>query len=235
MGPGLKLATDWSLALSHARLERKGGPDITGTSDHYWVNLPVLPRRIEMRLSPVSWADIGADVGWLDGGFDVRVGVPAQRGEFWAGNLAVGARSGQAGPFKDTKRQFSYWARTELYPLLNESGGALQKSRRAVFSLGLNVGAFYHQLDLPSDAISEDEDGLGFHAAQLIRDEMRIEAAAGIVLLNQRASVLIALEPYLAFDLETDSGSCSLCPRYQQSTGIVLVIDVAFFLPFERD
>ena len=137
--------------------------------------------------------------------------------------------------FRSTQRQYSYWARTELYPLLNESGGTLQKSRRGVFSLGVDVGAFYHQLDLPTDAIDEDEDGLGFHAAQLIRDEVRIEAAAGIVLLNRRASVLIALEPYLAFDLETDSGSCSLCRRYQQSSGIVLVIDVALFLPFERD
>lgn len=235
MGPGLKMATDWSVALSHATLERSSGADVTGSSDHYWVNLPLPPRRIELRVSPVSWADIGADVGWLDGGVDVRVGVPAQRGEFWAGNLALGARSGQAGPFKDTKRQYSYWARTEVYPLLNESGGALQKSRRAVFSLGIDVGAFYHQLGLPPDALEEDEDGFGIHAAQLIRDEMRIEAAAGIVLLNKQASVLIALEPYLAFDLETDSGSCSLCPRYQQSTGIVLVMDVALFVPFERD
>ena len=235
MGPGLKMATDWSIALSHARLERDGQSDLEGTSDHYWSNLALPPRRVELRVSPVSWADLGADIGWLDGGVDVRVGVPAQRGVFWAGNLALGMRSGEAGPFKDTKRTYSYWARTELYPLLNESGGTLQKSRRAVFSLGLDVGAFYHQLDRPANALEENEDGLGFHAVQLIRDEIRVEAAAGIVLLNERASVLIALEPYLAFDLATDSGSCGVCARYHQSTGIALVVDVALFLPFERD
>jgi len=234
MGPGLKMATDWSLALSYATLERPGESDVTGSSDHYLLNLPVLPRRIEMRLSPVSWLDVGTEVGWLDGGLDVRVGFPAERGEFWAGNLAVGARTGQAGPFKDTKRQYSYWARTEVYPLLDESGGALQKSRRALLSLGVDVGAFYHQLELPEDP-NYGEDGFGFNPAQLIRDEMRVEAAAGIVFLNRRASVLVALEPYLAFDLETDAGSCELCPRYRQSAGVVLVLDVALFLPFEDD
>jgi hypothetical protein len=229
------MATDWSIALSHARLEREGGSDLEGTSDHYWSNLALPPRRIELRVSPVSFADVGADIGWLDGGLDLRIGVPARRGELWAGNLAFGVRSGEAGPFKDTKRTYSYWARTELYPLLNESGGALQKSRRAVLSLGLNVGAFYHQLDRPASASEEDEDGLGFHAVQLIRDELRVEAAAGVVLLNERASVLIALEPYLAFDLETDSDSCGVCARYHQRTGIALVFDVALFVSFERD
>jgi hypothetical protein len=89
-----------------------------------------------------------------------------------------------------------------------------------VLSLGLDVGAFYHQLDRPQTNSEEGEDGLGFHAVQLIRDEMRVEAAAGIVLLNERASVLSALEPYLAFDLETDSGSCRVCARYHQLSGI---------------
>jgi hypothetical protein len=235
MGPGVKLATDWSLALSYARLERENESDLEGTSDHYWLNLPLPPRRVELRVSPVSWADMGGDIGWLDGGLDVRVGIPARRGERWAGNVALGMRSGEAGPFKDTKRTRSYWARTELYPLLSESKGGMRTSRRGVFSLGIDVGAFYHQLDRSPTESEKNEDGLGFHAVQLIRDEMRIEAAAGIVLLNERSSVLIALEPYLAFDLETDSGSCAVCARYHQSTGIVLVIDAALFLSFERD
>jgi hypothetical protein len=235
MGPGLKLGVDWSVAVSHARLEREGQEDLTGSTDHYWTNVPIVPRRLELRLSPVSWADIGGEIGWLDGGVDARFGIPAEPGAFVAGNIALGARSGQAGPFKDTKRTYGAWARTEFYPLLDETRtGKLRKSHRGVLALGLDVGAFYHQIYEPPGRDDPNE-GLGFSAKQLIRDEARIEAAVGYVLLNERASVLAAVEPYLAFDLGTDSASCSLCSRYTQSWGVVLVFNAAFFLSFERD
>lgn len=235
LGPGVKVGIDWSAAVSQARLEREGQDDLTGSSDHYWSTLQVLPRRLEVRLSPVSWADVGSEIGWLEGGVDARFGVPAKPHTFFAGNFALGARSGQPGPFKATKPTHGAWARVEFYPLLGESrSGTLLESHRGVLALGVDVGAFYHQLYSPPNP-DEFRDGFGFEAERLIRDEARIEAAVGYVLVNRRASVLAAVEPYVAFDLGTDPRSCELCARYHQSWGVVFVLNVSRIWSFERD
>ena len=75
---GAQFAIDWSGAVASARHSPGAGRGATeSSSDYYGVNLPLPPRRLEGRLAPVSWADIGADLGWLDGGVDARFGVEA--------------------------------------------------------------------------------------------------------------------------------------------------------------
>ena len=92
---GVQFALDWSLAVAAARYSRAPGQgSVESSSDYYGANLPLPPRRLEARLAPVSWADIGADLGWIDRGADVRFGMPAAAGRFFAGNVALGLRSG---------------------------------------------------------------------------------------------------------------------------------------------
>lgn len=227
-GPGAKLAIDWSVAASYATLEREGQSDLSGSSDHYWTNVPLPPRRLELRLAPFSWMDVGAEIGWLDGSVDVRFGVPAEPGQWFSGAWGFGARSGQVGPFKDTKRTNGMWARSELYPLLFMRGRGRQTSQhRLALALGVDAGTFYHQLARPIDKDDINE-GLGFTATQLLRDELRIESAVGYVVVTRNSSVFAALEPYLAFELEDR-------PSYQQWWGVVLVVTVAARLPFDDE
>jgi hypothetical protein len=233
MGPGVKLATDWSVAFSHARLERAGQPDVSGSSDHFYANLPLLPRRVEARVSPVSWMDLGLELGWLEAGANLRFGVPSKVGKLFAGNVALGATSSASSPFKDTKKAYSVWARTEFYPLLSDArSGAKVTSHRGVLSLGVDVGSFYHQLQL---AVPNDTgESYGPSWLALVRDEARLEGAIGYTAVSERASVLVALEPYAAIDLNTDPARCSRCSSYQQSWGLVLVLNLAVFVSFER-
>ena len=227
-GPGAKVAIDWSVAASYATLEREGKADLAGSSDHYWTNLPLPPRRLELRLAPFSWMDVGAEIGWLDGSADVRFGVPAEPGRWFSAAWGVGVRSGQIGLVEDTKRTNGLWARSELYPLLFMRGAGRQtRQHRLALALGVDAGTFYHQLARP---IEDDDvnEGVGFTATQLLREELRLESAFGYVIVTRTASALAALEPYLAFELEDR-------PRYRQSWGVVLVVTLSARLPFRED
>jgi len=224
---GARFAVDWSVAAGDARLERPGKPTIKSSADYYGVNFPLPPRRLEARLAPVSWADIGADIGWLDGGVDVRFGVPSARGRFWAGNVAFGMRSGQPGPIAPTKSTYSYWARLEAYPLVHERSDerGVRESHRAVLALGLDGGLFSHQLSAPGEP-GGDVGGGSYSALQIRRRELRVEGAVGYFLEPRgAAAVLLGLEPYWVADADAVAAG-----PYHQTWGVVLVISASFFL-----
>jgi hypothetical protein len=225
---GVQFAVDWSVAAGKAQLARPGGRLNKGTADYYGVNFPIPPRRLEGRLAPVSWADLGADIGWLDGGVDVRFGVPAAAGRFFAGNLALGMRSGRPGPFHRTKDTHSFWGRLEAYPLLGESS---QSSHRGVVALGLNGGVFYHQMsEAPADD-NDDEGGFGFDdGTPIFRRELRLEAALGyFVKPPTAAAVLLAVEPYWVVRGNDGSGGPP-GTTFHQAWGVVFVLSGSFFL-----
>ena len=220
---GVQFALDWSLAVASARYTEGERPSVEGSSDYYGLNLPIPPRRLEARLAPVSWADIGADLGWLDGGVDVRFGVPAAAGRFWVGSLALGARSGRPGPFKDTKGTHSYWARLEAYPLLHESK---HESHRAIVALGLNSGVFYHHV--PSTTLGGD--AFSDFATHVLRQELRVETALGYFLSPSGAArLLLAMEPYWVVKGNDGSGGPP-GSSFEQSWGMVFVLSGSIFL-----
>lgn len=215
---------DWSVAVGKARLARPGRPTTKGTGDFYGLNFPIPPRRLEGRLAPVSWADLGADIGWLDGGVDVRFGVPAAAGRFFAGNLALGMRSGGPGPVRRTKGTHSFWGRVEAYPLVREASDG---SQRAVVALGLNGGVFYHQV---SDAGDQSGDGFDFDATPILRRELRLEAAFGyFVKPPTTAALLFAVEPYWVVHGNDGSGG-PVDTTYHEAWGVVFVLSGSFFL-----
>ena len=224
---GAQFAIDWSVAVGKARLARPGRAVNKGTADYYGLNFPIPPRRLEGRLAPVSWADLGADLGWLDGGVDVRVGVPAAAGRFFAGNLALGMRSGRPGPIRETKGTHSFWGRLEAYPLLAESS---QGSQRGVVALGLNGGVFYHQVSEAAESDEGDEGSFGFDdGTPIFRRELRLEAAVGyFVKPATLAALLIAVEPYWVVRGNDGSGGPP-GTTFREAWGVVFVLSGSFF------
>lgn len=224
---GVQFALDWSVAAASARYSRAAGQgSVESSSDYYGANLPLPPRRLEARLAPVSWADVGADLGWIDRGADVRFGVPAAAGRFFAGNVALGLRSG--GPIRRTEPTHSYWARVEAYPLLLESP---ENSHRALVSLGLNSGVFYHEVPIPEYADEVSDTGwLTDYSTRIYREEVRLEAALGYFLKPRAAaSLLLAAEPYWVVRGNNGSGGPS-GSSFQQSWGVVFVLSASVFL-----
>lgn len=232
---GAQFAVDWSVAVGSAKYREAGRAPSDGTADYYGLNFPIPPRRLEARLAPVSWADLGGDLGWIDGGVDVRFGLPSAPGRFWAANLALGLRSGRAGPIHETRGTHSYWARLEAYPLLHESHGSRGAidSHRGVLSLGLDSGVFLHQIELPPKSTDSSDDeffDFGPDTQTILRRELRLEAALGYcVKPSNGAGVLLGLEPYWV--LRGDDGSGGPAGSdYRQSWGVVLVLNGSFFL-----
>jgi hypothetical protein len=223
MGQGIQVAGDLHYAFGYAHATRGGGQRIKGLSDHYWPSLfSWLPRRAELRVSPVSFFDLGGDIGWLDGGVDARAGIPDITGWILAAHLAAGIRSGQAGLFKDTRGTRSTWGRLELYPRLFHPRG------RLALAFGVNHGVFYHEIAY--DDPSRESTGLGPTALNVLRRELRLEATLGYH-LEQRSlagassrstqTILFALEPYVVAD-----AVCVDCEgvSYRQSFGLSIVV-----------
>ncbi len=200
---------------------------VSGTSDHYWAPFTVFPPRAELRIAPVGWMDVGGHLGWLDGGLELRFGLPASPSRPWAMNLAAGVRSGEVGRFEATKGQRALFGRLEAYPLLYEGSG------RLVLALGLDAGIFYHEIDYRQSYQRELDGSFSFTALGIVRDELRLESAVGYSFLGRRGSVLAAIEPYVILD-SGEPENCSSCVAFRQSFGLVIVIRLSLFAPFKR-
>lgn len=231
LGNGVQVATDFVLPLSAAEATRADGYTARGTSDHYFSPVVVIPQRLELRFSPVEWLDFGADTSWIDGGGDARLGYAAKPSRAWALHLAFGFRSGVFGEAENTLNTGSGWARIEAYPLLRPPTG------RLLLALGVNAGKFYHQINIDERGPGDPDDELP--AIEVMRREVRLEAAVGYFVQQHRGSMLLALEPYLVVDTgPVRASACGPCEAvdYHQSFGLVLVGRFALHVPFrERD
>lgn len=234
--PGMQGAMDFSLALSHAEAAAADGTRVDGTSDGSVA--PIFPRRLEVRVSPASFWDIGADLGWGDLGANLRFGLPARAGELWSFAIAGGGRAskvlGSEGP-----PQASAWGRLELYPLVHDDvvfHNLRDVQGRLLLSAGLHRGTFYHALEdspVPREEELEGPPSFVADGVRVVRGELRLETALGYVVTGPRGSILAAVEPYFVLD-SSDPKYCDTCVEYSQSFGVVFVLRAAFFHPFER-
>jgi hypothetical protein len=231
LGNGVQAATDFVLPLSRAEATRDDGFTARGASDHYFSPVAVIPQRLELRLSPAEWLDFGADTSWIDGGADARFGYAAKPSRTWAGHAALGFRSGVFGQVENTLETGAIWARIEAYPLL------LPPTGRLVLALGLNAGKFYHQINVERRSAGDPEDVPP--AIEVIRPELRLEAAVGYFVQQHRGSMLLAIEPYLVAGASpVRASACGSCEAvdYRQAFGLMLVGRFALHIPFrERD
>jgi hypothetical protein len=229
MGPGIEVATDWSYAYGPGEATVADGSTSKGGADYYWSSFAIFPRRLEARLSPIKWVDIGGQIGWLGGGADIRVGLPALEGTPVAFNLAAGFETGEAGFFKETKPLRSRWLRLEAYPLVPLPG----RKNRLVLAAGVNFGQFHHELPDPRPQVGFS-DAWGPSDVQTIRSETRVETSIGLFLPARFASALITVSPYYVIDAGTPRMDCDACTIavYKQSWGVVLVSRFALRLGF---
>ena len=232
VGPGVEAAMDWSFAYGPGSGTVADGTPTSGGADNYWGPETIFPRRLEARLSPIKWMDLGGQIGWLDAGADVRVGLPAFNGWPLAFDLAAGFASGSPGVVHDTKGQRSRWLRLEAYPRL---GGSLPDIF-LVLALGLNVGDFYHQLPDPQPVATVDE--IGPSIVTLLRHETRLETSVGMFLAGRphAGSFLLSINPYFVLHAGPPVSTCTMCAAdlasYSQGWGLVVVMRYAFGFAF---
>jgi hypothetical protein len=231
LGPGIEVATDYSYAYGAGSVELPDGTRSSGSADNYWSALTILPRRLEGRLSPVKWLDIGGQLGWLDSGADLRVGVPAAPERSWAFDLAAGFDTGRGGLFEDTKPTRSRWLRLEAYPSLPNP----QLHTRLVLAAGADFGTFLHQLGDPRPQTTFS-DGWGPAAIQVVRTETRLEGSVGVfVYPGVVGSFMLTINPYVTVDSGAPETSCHACQpiaSYAEDWGIVLVMRLALRVGF---
>lgn len=215
--PGARLAFDLSTATPN---------------EVYWGDLGVLPRRAEVRIAPIAWADVGLDLGWLDAGAELRFGLPASPERLLAGNLALGGRSGKLGLFDDTEDTWSLYARLEAYPELHSSakrpdarGHVARTTGRLVSAVGLDTGAFYRG---ESYDRSDAPASFGPPEHHRVDHELRLEAAAGYHLMLHRHSdkytwIQATVQPYTVLHKARPS---------DHIWGMVVVLTGGVYVPF---
>jgi hypothetical protein len=232
MGPGVEIATDLSYAYGQGDVTTPDGTRASGSADDLGSPLTIVPRRLEGRVSPIKWMDVGGQVGWLDGGVDLRLGLPAEPGRLIAFNLAAGYDWGSGGVVPDTNLARSRWVRLEAYPALDPLVGRV----RLVLAAGLDSGTFYHEVayPLPPDA---PEGNYRQPAYSLIRHETRLETSAGIFAATGTgksaiASFLFSVSPYFVLDSGAPQATCASCANqasaYREGWGMVFVSRFAF-------
>lgn len=227
MGPGVEIATDMSYAYGRGDLTTPDGTRATGSADDLGNPLTIFPRRLEGRVSPVEWMDVGGQLGWLDGGLDLRLGLPAQPGRFIAFALAAGYDWGSGGVVPDTDLTRSKWIRLEAYPSLDRRAGRAW----LVIAAGLDSGTFYHEVADPNPPDSP-EGNYRQSAFSLIRQETRLETSIGVfgttgARKGGGGSFLFSVTPYFVLDGGPPEVTCAGCTAeasaYRQSWGIVAV------------
>jgi hypothetical protein len=225
MGPGIELATDWSYAYGPGEATLDDGTSTRGGADYYWSDVAVFPRRLEGRLSPLKWVDVGGQIGWIGGGADARIGLPAIDGRWLAFDFAAGFETGEAGFFKETKPTRAKWLRLETYPLLPIP----RQQVRLILAVGVDFGMFHHELADPRPEV-EFNDGLAPSHVQTIRRETRLETSIGVFYAPARfATVQLTVNPYFVLDAGSPERACDACAiaGYRQQWGIVVVTRLA--------
>ena len=187
---------DYAYAYGRGEATLTDGSWTRGSSDMFQRGVPaIVPRRLEARLSPLPWMDVGGQIGWIGGGAELRLGLPATPERLLAFNLATGFESGKAGPFWGTKKARLHWVRAEAYPAIPRLRGQM----RLIFAAGLGWGDYYHELDDPHP----DElvgDGLA-PSIVVVRRETRLETAVGAFgYVGTRAVALFTINPYVVLD-----------------------------------
>src|SRR5690349_7414817 len=141
-GPGVRVGGAYAFAYTPATaqtLQPSGEPyTLRRNGDMYWGLVPLVPLRAMLRASPWTFVDVGADMGWMDLGLQLRAGdLDARRR--WPWGIELEWRTGQRSFFNDqvAERVRIYQARAELYPQLGSWIGSMTYG---VLSAGVSTG-----------------------------------------------------------------------------------------------
>lgn len=174
--------------------------------------------------------EASADVGWVDSGVELRMGVPS--GDNAPIVLSAGARTGKVSAFGDDTYQGRIGA--EAYPRISRDRSS---SLRLVLSLGLTAGNFEHQILLPS-SYAEGVAGPGWEdspVVSVVRREVRLESAIGLTWAREHFGFTLAVSPWILLAAaEPASMRCQSCSgpetvtNFSQSWGLALLFVPSF-------
>jgi hypothetical protein len=223
-GRGIEAATEFAMAVTRMGEGPRGVDEGAWRSDAYPYRLSILPRRAELRYAPVDWLDVGGDASLLDGGAELRLGLPTTLARALPMHLAAGVRQrfplfpGPPEPTEpsgegSTSPLRSRYVRLEAYPLLWSPGGENASELRLLLAAGVHSGLFEHLFILPQT--NPEKEG-GFEVWHLSRFERRLEAAFGVDFAPEpqptqggpagaaRPLLTIFVQPYVALARDHD-------------------------------
>lgn len=190
------------------------------------VNGPLVSR-VGGRVGLIDWVDVGGDVGWTDGGYELRAGVPEWT---WVVPFALSfaQRSGQAGLANDYHRLHDTRWRLELYPRVYVQGTLRV---HLVAALGTSAGLRYHGLpysyDFPMEDITPNEGPAVNTGNPVFRKERRFEAALGAELRRRRLIASLVILPYwVQSSGEAEYEACLGCTSFtlEQNSGVAVFL-----------
>jgi hypothetical protein len=149
-----------------------------------------LPITVGARESLGAHVELNVDLGWFDAGVGLRVASP-DLGRVGPLVLSGGLRSGCVSVFGDA----TYEARLalEAYPLLVARG---ERSPRLILSLGVATGTFAHELELPSQFMSDSDAPVGPPNVLVLRPEVRLLTSIGVYALTRTFGLAAAVFPW---------------------------------------
>jgi hypothetical protein len=152
-----------------------------GRESGAYMHLLMPPGKIGGRLALADWLEAEGDWGWSGIGGELRAGLP--EGGRMPFALSLGARSGALMPLplEDSIRgQHQLRARLELYPRLATTAGPSPRRVHGILSAGVSRGVFDELLSY-----------------EILRDETRIEGAAGVEFRARDGFASVVVMPYV--------------------------------------
>jgi hypothetical protein len=224
-----EIQPSWAMAYGRAsatvggvRVSGNGQTEVVGKDRAPIPNLVPLTLGVRKQIGPVF--EVNADIGWVDSGLGLRVGLPS--GALVPLVLSAGARTGKISAFGDDTYQGL--VALEAYPdLSRERDGSL----RLVLSLGLTGGAFQHQLALPDSFDSGSDAPHGFPVASVVRPELRLQTSIGLSLVRSGRAITVALSPWILLAAAAPSSTAclecensSIISDFSQTWGLALLV-----------
>jgi hypothetical protein len=187
-----------------------------------------LPVRVGVRQSLGDGFEASVDIGVVDSGLRLRVGLPS--GPLAPSDLAIELRDGQVSASPKASYQGSFVF--EIYPTFTPDDPA--SSRRLILSLGIVGGVFEHQLSLPFSFEPDFDLPLGGPSMTVLRPELRLQTAVGAYLGgggSGSGGVSIAVAPWILLGARTPTSfTCNSCTSnpalasFSQTWGASLII-----------
>lgn len=235
-GPSVRLGATGAFAYAPAKAQTVHGAGepytLRSNSAMFGGLLPFFPIRAMLRAAPATFLDVGADVGWMDAGLQLRAGWLDARRKLPLG-LELEWRTGEGAIFNDelVHQTRIYRARGELYPKLGQWAAM---DMFAVFTLGISTGTMFHFMFVPA-AFDQSFEGPTHVGLGAVRPETRLEVSLGVHGKGRWNAFTVALMPWLAlYEGRVTRATCDLCPlelrELSSPWGVSIVASGSFVL-----
>lgn len=235
-GEATQLSAAWSYAYGPATAT-VSGMAVKGNAEAQAAGadtpqLPsIAPVTVGVRQTIGDGAELSADLGWIDSGLRLRMGMTDAASA--PIDVVLEARTGEVAAFPTASYQASL--AFEIYPSITPAQGYSQ--RRLILSLGLAGGVFQHQLSLPFAFEPDFDLPFGGPTMTVLRPELRVQTGVGVYLGGAKSGLSIVVAPWLLLGAGSPSSfACKGCDTattpaltsYAQSWGASLIVTPSY-------